>query len=131
MNLKEVGRGRITIDSGAAESVLPKNLLPHEPIEEGEAKRRGVKYVAANGGKLENMGEKKVKVKRAGSNAANSITFQVTDVSKPLASVSRILDKGNAVIFSRSGSYILNDTSSEKIPIADVEFLEPDFVWRG
>ena len=85
MNLKEAGRGRITIDSGAAESVLPKNMLPNEPIVEGEAKRGGVKYVAANGGKMENIGEKKVKFKRAGSNAVNSITFQVTDVSKPLA----------------------------------------------
>ena len=65
MNLKEDGRGRITIDSGAAESVLPKNMLPNEPIVEGEAKRRGVKYVAANGGKMENIGEKKVKFKRA------------------------------------------------------------------
>ena len=139
MNLKEAGRGRITIDSRAAESVLPKNMLPNEPIVEGEAKRRGVKYVAANGGKMENIGEKKVKFKRAGSNAVNSITFQVTDVSKPLASVSRILDKGNAVIFSRRGSYILNEVSGEKIPIVeekgtfgiDVEFLEPDFVRQG
>ena len=63
-------------------------------------------YVAANGGKMENIVEKKVKFKRAGSKAVNSITFQVTDVSKPLASVSRNLDKGNTVIFSRSGSYI-------------------------
>ena len=38
-------------------------MLPNEPIVEGEAKRRGVKYVAANGGKMENIGEKKVKFK--------------------------------------------------------------------
>ena len=93
MNLKEAGRGRITFDSGAAESVLPRNMLPNEPIVEGEGKRRGVKYVAANGGKRENIGEKKVKFKRAGSKAVNSITFQVTDVSKPLDSVIRIVDK--------------------------------------
>ena len=80
-----------------------------------------------------------MKFKRAGSNAVNFITFQVTDVSKPLASVSRILDKGNAVIFSRSGSYILNEVSGEKIPIVEekgtfginVEFLELDFVRQG
>ena len=40
MNLKEAGRSRITIDSGAAESALPRNILPNEPIVEGEAKRR-------------------------------------------------------------------------------------------
>ena len=113
-------------------------MLPNEPIVD-EAKWRGVKYVAANGGKMENIGEKKVKFKRAGSKAVYSITFQVTDVSKPLASVSRILDKGNAVIFSKSGSYILNEVSGEKIPIVDgkgtfgidVEFLEPDCVRQG
>ena len=89
VNLEEAGRGRITIDSGSSESVLPRNMLPNEPIVEGEAKRRGVKYVAANGGKMENFGGKKMKFKRAGSKAVNSITFQVTDVSKPLVSVSR------------------------------------------
>ena len=41
-------------------------MLPNEPIVEGEAKRRGVKYVAANDGKMENIGAKKVKFKRAG-----------------------------------------------------------------
>ena len=44
--------------------------------------------------KMENIGEKKVKFKRAGSNAVNSINFQVTDVSKPLASVSGIFSAG-------------------------------------
>ena len=139
MNLKEARRCRITIDSGAAESMLPRNMLPNEPIVEGEAKRRDVKYVAVNSKKMENIGEKKVKFKRVGSEAVNSITVQVTDVSKPLASVSRILDTGNAVIFSRSGSYILNEVSGDKIPIVeekntfgiDVEFLEPDFVRQG
>ena len=56
----------ITIDSGAAEFVLPRNTLPNESTVEGEAKRRGVKYVAANGGKMENIGEKKVKFKESG-----------------------------------------------------------------
>ena len=40
MNLKEAGRCRITIDSGAAESVLPRNMLPNESIVDCEAKRR-------------------------------------------------------------------------------------------
>ena len=60
-------------------------------------------------------GCEKVKFKRAGSNAVNSVTYQVSDVGKLLDSVSRVLDKGNDVIF-RSGSYILNEASFEKIP---------------
>jgi hypothetical protein len=72
----------------------------------------------------------------------SSIMFQVTDVGKPLASVSRILDKGNIVVFSRKGSYIMNEATGEKIPIQEekgtfvmeVEFLEPaapDFTRQG
>ena len=62
----------------------------------------------------------------------------MTGVSKPLASVSRILDKGNTVVFSRSGegSYIRNEATGEKVPIVEdkgtfvmvVEFLEPAVV---
>ena len=63
-------------------------------------------------------GCEKVTFKRAGSNAVNSITYQVSDVGKLLDSVSRVLDKGNAVIF-RSGSYILNEASFEKIPTVE------------
>ena len=46
--------------------------------------------------------------------------FQVTDVSKPLASVSRILDKVNSVVFSRKqgGSYIVNN-SGQKIQLTE------------
>ena len=107
-NLRPAGRGKITIDSGAAESVLPADMLPNEKLMDGGAKKRGVRYVAAHGGKMDNLGEKKVRFRRQGSAAVSSIMFQVTDVGKPLASVSRILDKGNIVVFSRKGSYIMN-----------------------
>ena len=134
-SLRSAGYGKITVDSGAAESVLPVNIVPNETLVEGEAKKRGVRYVAANGGKMENLGEKKVRFRRDGSSHVNSIVFQVTEVGKPLASVSRILDKGNSVVFSRNGegSYIINEKTRERIPIKeekgtfvmDVEFLEP------
>ena len=69
--LKPAGKGRITIDSGAAESVLPVGMLPGEETVEGESKRKGVRYVAANGGKMENHGEKRVRFRRNGSEAVN------------------------------------------------------------
>ena len=59
----------------------------------------------------------------------------MTDVGKPLASLTRILDKGNTVVFSRKlgGSYIVNNHSGQKIQLTeekgtfvmDVEYLEP------
>ena len=51
--LVTAGRGKITFDSRAAESVMPKGLLPNEPVRDGEAKRHGVKYVAANGARMD------------------------------------------------------------------------------
>ena len=74
--LKLAGKWRITIDSGAAESVLPVGMLPGEETVE-ESKRKGVRY-AANCGKMENHGEKRVRFRRNGSEAVNSITFQVS-----------------------------------------------------
>ena len=52
-----------------------------------------------------------MKFKRVGSNVVSSITLQATDGSKPLATINCILNKGNAVIFRKSGSYILTGAS--------------------
>ena len=53
---------------------------------------------------MEKKAEKRVRFKRSGSEVTNSTTFQ----AKPLAAVSKILDKRNTVVFSResAGSYI-------------------------
>ena len=39
--LKSAGKGKITIDSGAAESVMPRDMLTSEPLLEGEGKKTG------------------------------------------------------------------------------------------
>ena len=49
------GKGEITIDSGAAESVMPKGMLLNEPTIEGLATKNRVMYVAANGARMENQ----------------------------------------------------------------------------
>jgi len=41
--------------------------------------------------------------------------FQVTDCKKPLASVAKIIDRGNRVVFDKDESYILNKATGEKI----------------
>ena len=87
--LKSAGTGKGTIDSGAAESVMPRDMLSGEPLVEGEAKKTGVRYVAANSARMETYGEKKVRFKKEGLAGVNSMLFQVTDVGKPVASVAR------------------------------------------
>jgi hypothetical protein len=46
---------------------MPRGMLPNEPSREGIAKRNGVKYVAANGARMEHLVEKKVRLKRDGA----------------------------------------------------------------
>ena len=111
-----------------------------EPLVEGEAKRLGVRYVAANGAKMDNYGQKRIRFKKEGLSGISDILFQVTDVGKPLASVMRILDKGNTVVCSRKpGGYIVKNHSGQKIQLTeekgtfvmDVEYLEPDLDSEG
>ena len=79
---------------------------------------------------MPNMGERKVLLKtEAGSES--SVVFQVTHARKPLASVSKIVRKGNRVVFDATGSYIENVGSGKRIELheengtyhLDVEFL--------
>ena len=113
---KTLGKGRITIDSGAAESVMPENYLTEIPIVPSEGSRRGVRYVTANGSKMPNVGERKVHFKTI-DGGMSSVVFQVTNAKKPLVSVSKIVQKGNRVVFDQSSSYIENLKTGKKFPI--------------
>jgi hypothetical protein len=123
--------GQITIDSGAAESVMPKDSFMNVPFMPVDLRKSQAKYVAANGSRMGNYGQKRVPFKTKGGDGAQSIVFQVTDVTKPLAAVSRIVEKGNVVQFGpRPEDNFIQSGSGKKIPIRrergtyviDVEF---------
>ena len=113
-----VGRKGMLVSAGPAESVLPRDMLQHETLDEGAPKKSFVTYGAETGAKMDNYGKKRVRFKKEGLNGINSTVFQVTDVGKPLASVPRILDNGNSVVFSTGpkGSYVVNDQAGHRIP---------------
>lgn len=92
-NYRTIGRGLITIDSGAEESCWPEKLLPEFQTTQVATTRN---FVAANGAPMKHYGEKLVKF-RGGQNGIASMRFQVSDVTKPLASVARIMEQGNIV----------------------------------
>jgi hypothetical protein len=70
------------------------------PVNETEASRAGICYVTANGSKVTNMGEKRVKgLNDKGQNVG--ITIQMANIKKVLGSVSKMNDAGNTVIFSK------------------------------
>ena len=128
-------RIELTIDSGAAEHVVGPKDLPHIRITPA---RKHVQYTMANGHKTSNLGEQEV---MAVTHDGQEITFkaQVTDVHRPLMSVSRICDRGNRVVFESQGGYIQSLTTGEKIHVRrdhnvyrlQVDVPEPGFVRQG
>ena len=50
----------VTADSGAADHVAPKSVASRLNVQETEASRQGVKYVAANGQQISNVGQKTI-----------------------------------------------------------------------
>ena len=101
----------ITVDSGAAESVAPEDLAGDYPLE--QTPLTGTIYSAVDGGEIRNLGQRKLLLGLA-DGSMRGFQFQVTDkVTKPLGSVSRMIHKGNTVVFDESGSYIFNKPTGE------------------
>ena len=87
-------------------------MLSSVETKEGQASKRGVEYEVANGIKIPNLGEQKF-VGHTTVGYQKQIKSQVCDVTKPLASVARICDKGNRVVFKKLASYIENVSTGE------------------
>ena len=51
---------------------------------------------------------------------SRALTAQVTEVSKPLLSVSKMVKSGHSVVFSASGSYVYDDATGEVMKLEEV-----------
>eukprot|EP00969_Alexandrium_andersonii_P348384 15404955-Alexandrium_andersonii.AAC.1 len=74
---------QIAIDSGASASVIPEGLLNGHKVKPSEGSRAGVSYLAADGGRIPNLGETQLGLV-AKEHHRCRITFQVADVERPL-----------------------------------------------
>ena len=127
-----LAKGEIVVDSGAAESVCPRNWANQFPIKEVPCDRKR-NFLNASGGRMEHYGERKVRCGFAGSSTPVSMTFQVSDSRNPLASVARMTENGNIVQFGPKDedNYVFNPRTDEKIMmrrkgrkfVLDVNFL--------
>ena len=91
----------LVIDSAAAETVLPTDWFTgHE---------------RAGGKEIPNCGERTLTLSTLNWSSVRNMTFQVTDVTKALGSVSKIVANGNKVVFDESGSFIENKRSRERL----------------
>ena len=107
----ELPDGGLTIDSGAAESVMPEDMCSNYATKESSQGKAGVYYVTASGEELENGGESRLTMTLSDGRQMEH-TFQRTNVNKPLGAVSRICQAGQQVVFNPEGhpdgSYIRN-----------------------
>ena len=101
------------IDSGACENVIDaKEEVPNYPVKENKASKIGVKYASATGEEIPNLDEIILPLKTKGG-GRNKMRMQVVEVSRPLASVKRICEAGNTVVFDEGGSYMYNKITHE------------------
>ena len=97
---------KVTADSGAADHVAPLNVAKYIELVETEASRQGIKYVAANGHKITNVGQRKIQG-TTDEGVPLGITWQVADIKKPLASIGRMCDAGNVALFTCQGGFVV------------------------
>ena len=98
----------LVVDSGAAETVIPRTWFPSHRAVESEGSKHGVFYTTANGSTVENEGEKTLLMSTSDGAQLRKVTFQVANVNKALGSVSKMVRNGKRVVFDTSGSYIEN-----------------------
>ena len=92
-----------------------RSVCQHLPLQESAWSKRGQEYHTANGARLVNQGQRRIKAVTE-EGVAVQMTYQVTNVTKPLNSVSKICDQGNIVVFSKSGGCIVNTWSGQETP---------------
>ena len=90
------------MDSGSAECAAPETIARNIPLMETEASRQGQTYHTADGGVIKNKGEKTVTMYSEDGYPFRA-RYQITDVIRPLNSISRVCDQGNNVLFTKTG----------------------------
>ncbi len=116
----------ITMDSGAAESVIPEggdfaDIPTLETDRSTQAKKQGG-YRTASGEPIPNKGEQQLQmITREGLH--RGMRFQKTGVQKILASVSRICEYGHRVVFEKGNSRIEDVISGDRIDLEERQGL--------
>ena len=121
-------RIRVQVDSGAIDTVAPKNVAAAFDIKETEASRRGMGFVAANGTKIKNYGEKQVVGYTDGGEGV-SLRVQCADVKKTLGSVHRMNQGGNVVVLDGDRSYMVNKRTHQKTRIKCEDGQYVIYIW--
>ena len=122
----------ILIDSGGSDSVAPPGMFPQIKVLETDASKAGMEYTAAGGHTIKNLGATRPLL-HTKEGERMIMTFQVAEVTKILASVSRVVSNGHRVVFDRPevGSYVEHKASGKRIMLRQSNgFTYWMFGWR-
>jgi hypothetical protein len=101
-------RVQIAMDSGAGKNVTPPELIEGYAVQPSYGSRHNKHFVAANGGKILNLGEATLNFNDGAGSKLRS-NFQVAEVSRMLYSVSQICDTECEVHFNKSEGTVIKD----------------------
>ena len=88
----------ITVDSGAAVTVVSPDTFLGASVSASPGSTRGQHFLGPGGERIANLGELAVKVRTEASKALSLIKFQAAKVRKPLLAVSGMVAKRNIVV---------------------------------
>ena len=95
---------RLTVDSGAGETVVPPSEASNVMTVEGD--RKGCRYEVANGEVIRNLGVKQCSIVTNDGGVPKNINLQVAAVHKGLLSVIELVKSGLRVVFDNEWSFI-------------------------
>ena len=113
MNMVRIRKG-LTVDSGAADHVMPIGWLVMFIVMASLGSKRGLHYVAADGTRIPNLGQQLVRFMTLDGTWCEFM-FQVAGIHKPLVSVSKLLKAGYRVVFDEENSYIIHKKTKQII----------------
>ncbi len=99
--------------SGAIDTVGPKETANAFKMKKHSILKNGLGYVAANGGKVETFGAKRI-VGYTESGDGVSMKIQHADVKKVVGSVHKMNVQGNVVVLDGNKSYAQRMESGQK-----------------
>ena len=103
----------MTADTGACDTVMPKEMASHIPIQPSLQSLRSMQYEVADGTQIPNLGERRCVMWTEDATSARKINVQVADVHKPLLSLSRCADMGFESRFGRRAGALIDEESGE------------------
>ena len=113
MNMIKIKKG-LTVDSGAADHVMPIGWLLMFLVVKSIGSIRGLHYVAADGTRIPNVGQQLVKFMTL-DGTWTELLFQIAAINKPIVSVSKLNEAGYKVAFDENNSYIMHKKTKRVI----------------